>query len=447
MMTPKVFLARALAKVDALFGRGLVLSMGSILIIGLLASLAALLFMNSATPDIITITSGPKGSIFQKTAERYRKLLAEEGVTVKIIPSEGSMDNLEKLSNPRIRVDVGFVLGGEAREKDFDNLVSLGSISYQPLMIFYRGKSRKLLSEFKGCRLDIGEQGSGPRALAQVLLKANGFAPDDGTIYADIPAGDSVRALLENRIDAIFLMGDSTSTKVMRKLLHTPDIHLFNFVQADGYTRRIKYLNKLELPRGVLDLGRDIPDEDMYLIGPTVELVARKNLHPALSDLLLEAAREVNGKAGLFKKNGEFPSPLEHEFRISPDALRYYASGKSFLYRTFPFWMASYIARALAVILPVALLLIPALKITPTVYRWRIESRIYRWYRALLEVEREAADPLKREEAFRKLDRIEHTVSNITVPASSGNLFYELRGNIGFVRERLRQVPAADEKS
>ncbi|MHB1099773.1 MAG: TAXI family TRAP transporter solute-binding subunit [Burkholderiales bacterium] len=444
MMTPKVLLARALAKVDALFGRGLVLSMGSILIVGLLASLAALLFMNSATPDIITITSGPKGSIFQKTAEKYRKLLAEEGVTVKIVPSEGSMDNLEKLSDPRIHVDVGFVLGGEAREKDIDNLVSLGSISYQPLMIFYRGKSRSLLSEFRGSRLDIGEEGSGTRSLAQVLLKANGFEQNDGTIYADIPAGDSVRALLENRIDAIFLMGDSTSTVVMRKLLHTPGIHLFNFVQADGYTRRIKYLNKLELPRGSLDLGRDIPDEDLYLIGPTVELVARKNLHPALSDLLLEAAREVNGKAGLFKKPGEFPSPLEHEFRISQDALRYYASGKSFLYRTFPFWMASYIARALAVILPVALLLIPALKITPTVYRWRIESRIYRWYRALLEVEREAADPLKREEALRNLDRIEHAVSNITVPASSGNLFYELRGHIGFVRERLGLIRQPD---
>lgn len=440
-MTLKTQLARTLAKIDMLFGRGLVLSMGTILLFGILTSAAALLVMNSATPDTITIIAGPKGSVFWKTAEKYRKILAPQGVTVKILSSEGSMDNFRRLSDPKVHVDVGFVLGGEAGKDEIDNLLSLGSISYQPLMIFYRGKPRTLLSEFMGKRLDIGANGSGTHALAQVLLKANGFSPGDGTRYVDISPGQSVRALLDDRIDAIFLMGESTSTDVMRKLLHEPDIHLFDFVQADGYTRRIKYLNKLELPRGTLDLGKDIPGENVYLIGPTVELVARKTLHPALSDLLLEAAREVHGKAGFFKKQGEFPAPLEHEFRISPDALRYYAGGKSFLYRTFPFWMASYIARALAVILPVVLLLIPALKIAPTVYRWRIESRIYRRYRALLEVEREAyhAGPEMHEAIVKRLDDIEASVNDIMVPASRGNLFYELRSHIDFVRERLEQ--------
>nr|WP_244617502.1 hypothetical protein [Sulfurimicrobium lacus] len=287
----------------------------------------------------------------------------------------------------------------------------------------------------------MGQEGSGTRALALTLLKTNGFAPDDGTAYVDTTTGDEVRALTENRIDAIFLMGDSTSTVLMRQLLHTPDAHLFSFTQADGYTRRISYLNKLELPKGSLDFGKDIPAEDVYLIGPTVELIARNDLHPALSDLLLEAAREVHGKAGIFKKRGEFPTPVEHEFPISPDARRYYTSGKSFLYRTFPFWAAGLVARALAAIVPIALLLIPALKIAPTVYRWRIESRIYRWYRVLLELERDAFepsfDPKRSEELLRHLDHIEDTVNKITVPASFGDLFYALRGHINFVRNRL----------
>jgi len=149
----------------------------------------------------------------------------------------------------------------------------------------------------------------------------------------------------------------------------------------------------------------------------------------------------VHSTPGLFKKRGEFPVPQEHEFRISPDAVRFYTSGKSFLYRTFPFWIASLISRLLAVILPVALLLIPALKAAPAIYRWRIESRIHRWYRALLELERDAfkpsVDPKRREELLKHLDHIEHTVSKIKVPASFGDLFYGLRGNIGFVRERI----------
>lgn len=441
MATPKIYLERIITKLNALFGQGQVVSMSAVLLIGLVVSVASLVFVSSATPNTITIASGPNGSAFQKNAEKYKNILAREGVTLKILPSEGSMDNFRKLSDPKVAVDVGFVLGGEVNGANIENLVSLGSISYQPLMIFYHGKSKNLLSDFKGQRLDIGQEGSGTHSLALTLLKANGIEPNDGTIFANTLSGDPVRALVEDRIDAIFLMSDSTSTDVMRQLLHTPDVHLFNFTQADGYTRRINYLNKLDMPKGSLDFGKNIPAEDLYLVGPTVELIARNSLHPALSDLLLEAAREVHGTPGLFKKRGEFPAPLEHEFHISPDASRYYVSGKSFLYRTFPFGVASLIARALAVIVPVALLLIPALRITPAIYRWRMESRINRWYRALLELERDAFkhsdDPGRREELLRHLDRIEHAVNKITVPASFGNLFYGLREHISFVRGRL----------
>jgi TRAP-type uncharacterized transport system substrate-binding protein len=440
VVSPKIVLVRGLSKLTALFGRGLVMSMGTILLMGVVLAITVLIFVNSAAPTAITIASGPPGSAFQNNAEKYRKILEREGVTLKIVPSEGSIDNLRRLANPKVAVDVGFVLGGEADGIDIDNLVSLGSIAYQPLMVFYRGEPRKLLSDFKGKRLDIGDEGSGVRVLSLELLKANGIEPGTDTAFVD-SGGDPVRALLENRVDAIFLMSDSTATTMMRQLLHAPEIRLFSVVQADGYVRRINYLNKLELPEGSLDFGKDIPGEDVFLIGPTVELVARKGLHPALSDLLLEAAREVHGRPGLFKKRGEFPAPLEHEFHISPDASRYYASGKSFLYRTFPFWLASVIARAIAVILPVAVLLIPALRYAPAIYRWRIESRIRRWYRALFELERDAfkgpVDQDRRADLLRHLDHIESSVNKIVVPASFGDLFYGLRGHIRFVREGL----------
>ncbi|MGZ3158632.1 MAG: TAXI family TRAP transporter solute-binding subunit [Burkholderiaceae bacterium] len=440
-MTPKFYLARKLAKLNAHFGRGQVISMAVILFAGLALVTGILVFMNFAAPNSITIASGPKGSVFYKNAEKYKKILAREGVTLKILPTDGAVDNFKKLNNPKVAVDVGFVLGGEVNGADIGNLVSLGSVSYQPLMIFYRGEEKKLLSDFKGQRLDIGEEGSGTHTLALSLLKVNGIEPGGDTPIINTASDDLARELLENRIDAVFVMGDSTSSDLLRQLLHTADIHLFNFTQADGYTRRYNYLNKLKLPKGSLDFGKDIPAEDTYLIGPTVELIARENLHPALSDMLLEAAREAHSTPGLFKARGEFPAPQEHEFRISPDATRYYTSGKSFLYRTFPFWMASLIARILAVIVPLALLLIPALKLAPAIYRWRMESRIHRWYRALLELERDAfkpsVDPKRREELLRHLDHIENTVSKIHVPAAFGDLFYGLRGHIVFVRNTL----------
>jgi TRAP-type uncharacterized transport system substrate-binding protein len=442
-----------LAKLNALFGSGLVFSMLVIVVFGIAISMALFLFMNSAAPTTLAISSGPKGSAFQNNAEKYRRILARQGVTLTVLPSEGSLDNFKKLTDPKFPVDVGFVLGGEVKDTDISNLVSLGSISYQPLMIFYRGDPKALLSDFKGQRLDIGQEGSGTHTLALALLRANGIEPGGDTTFVDTLPGDPMQALMEHRVDALFVMGDSTSTDLMRQLLHTPEVRLFNFSQADGYVRRINYLNKLELPKGSLDFGKNIPAEDTNLIGPTVELIARSNLHPALSDLLIEAAREVHGAPGLFKKRGEFPSSAEHEIHISDDASRYYTSGKSFLYRTFPFWLAGLVARALAVIIPIALFLIPALKMAPAIYRWRIESRIHRWYRALLDLERDAfkpeGDPKGREELLRKLDHIESTVSKIVVPARFGDLFYGLRGHIDFVRGRLiaQNAPSSTEPS
>jgi len=437
----KLRIARAIDRLNEVFGRGVVLAVSLVLLVGLAAGLAAFGFFNTAAPSALTITSGPEGSTFKRTAERYQQILAREGVTLKILSSDGSRDNLERLDNPKVDVDVGFVLGGEASGAQADKLMSLGSVSYQPLMVFYRGEPKRLLSEFKGLNLDIGPDGSGANNLAHTLLAANGIKAGDGTTYIDTAANDTASALKEGRIDAFFAMSDSTPTALMRQLLRTPDVHLFNFAQADGYTRRIAYLNKLLLPKGALDFGENIPREDVQLIGPTVELVARDSLHPALSDVLLEAAREVHGRPGLYKKRGEFPAPLEHEFRVSPDAIRYYASGKGFLYRTFPFWIASLITRLIAVLLPVILVLIPAMRIVPALYRWRMTSRIYRWYGALQRLERDAlkskADVVHRQELVRQLERIEAAVVTISVPPAFGDLFYGLRGHIASVRESL----------
>lgn len=441
MVSPKVYVARIVAKLTSLFGRGIIVSISLILLTALVIGIGVFAFVNSSAPTTLVISSGPAGSVFERNAEKYKTILAHEGVTLKILPSEGSVENLKRLIDPRVSVDVGFVLGGEVNGANIGHLVSLGSISYQPLMVFYRGTPKNLLSDFKGKRLDIGEEGSGTHSLSLALLKANGIEPNDGTVLVNSVKGDMIRSLLENRIDAIFVMGDSTATDLMRTLLHAPDIHLFDFKQADAYARRIPYLNKLDLPQGALDFGKNVPAENISLVAPTVELIARDTLHPALSDVLLAAAKEVHATPGLFKKRGEFPAPIEHEFRISPDASRFYTSGKSFLYRTFPFWIASLIARTIAVVLPIALLLIPALKTAPAIYKWRIQTRINRWYGALLELERDAfkpsGDPTKRQELLRHLDRIENTVNQIAVPASFGDIFYGLRGHISFVRENI----------
>lgn len=437
----KILFTRVQAMFTEIFGLGRAAALSAVLLISLFTLFAVFWFFHSAPPRTIIITSGPEGSIFRRTAEKYEKILARNGVKLKILPSQGSQANINRLANPAFKVDIGFVQGGVAGVLDIDKLTSLGSVSYEPLFVFYRSaRPLDLLSQLSGKRLAIGPEGSGTRSLALVLLATNGIEPGGTTALVDLDAEDAEKALLGNSVDAVFLMGDAASPQIMRKLLLTPGIRLFDFVQADGYTRRIGYLNKLNLPKGSIDFGKDIPAHDVSLIGPTVELIARADLHPALSDLLLEAAQEVHGKSGLFKHRGEFPAPLEHEFQISADASRYYKSGKSFLYRYLPFRLASLMNRIIVVAVPMVVILLPGLRIIPALYRWRIKLRIYRWYRALLLLERDLITRLareEREELFGRLDHIEEEVNKMKMPASFADQFYVLRGHIDFVRDRL----------
>jgi hypothetical protein len=297
-----------------------------------------------------------------------------------------------------------------------------------------------LLSELNGKRLAIGPAGSGTHSLALTLLELNGIHPGGTTSLLDLEAADAAKALLEGAADAVFLMGDSTSPQVMRELLLTPGIQILNFTQADGYIRRITYLNKLELPKGSIDFGKNIPAQDVYLVGPTVELLARPNLHPALSDLLLEAAQEVHGGASVLKRKNEFPAPLEHDFPISAAANRYYKSGKGFLYRSLPFWLASLVNPLLVAIVPVVVLLIPGLRAIPFVFQLRMKLRLYYWYRTLLALERQLVGSHPSEthdQLLIRLDEIEKGVNQMKVPASFADQFYALRGYITFVRNQL----------
>jgi len=426
------------------FGLGRNASLAIMTLVGILILFACFWFFHSAPPKSLTITCGDKGSLYYSVAERYAKILARDGVKLNILPSEGSVENLKRLADPSFAVDIGFVQAGLAKGKNIDDLVSLGSVSYQPLMVFHRlPQAVERLSQLAGRRIAVGREGSGTRLLSLTLLSVNGIEPGGTTVLLDLEGEKAAEALLKGELDAVFLMADSASSRTMRSLLQAQGIQLVNFTQADGYTRRIGYLNKLVIPRGAMDFGKNIPAQDVTLVSPTVELIARNDLHPALSDLLLAAAMDIHGRAALFQNRGEFPAALESEFKVSEDAKRFYKSGKSFFYRYLPFWLASFINRVLVVFVPLIIILIPGLKTIPALFQWRMKLRINRWYRLLLAVEQEgkaqqAADRLAA--LARRIDEIESEVHRMKVPASYGDQVYLLRSNIDFVRSKLPEA-------
>ena len=423
-------------------------TLGPFLLLAALSVWAAVHFVRSAPPHTLIMSSGPKGSTFATNAEKYRKILARNGIELKVIESEGSLENLSRLADPKSHVDIALVQSGLPATSETNDLVSLGSMFYQPLTIFYRSPKPLLrLSELRSQRIAIGPEGSGTRFLALALLKANEIEPQGATRLLDLEGEAARTALLNRQVDAVFLTGDSASPATTVEMLHTEGIRLFDFSQANAYVRRFPYLNKLVVPAGAFDIGEDIPSFDISLLAPTVELVAHSTLHPALCDLLIEAAFEVHNHASVLQSAGQFPSPLAHTFPISSEAARYYKSGdRSFTYRYLPFWLASLLNRTLVVLVPIFVVVIPGLRYLPQLYSWRINSRIHRRYGELMAVERETLGNLSEDRRAALLDRlkeIERSIITHKVPGSHAEQIYLLRQHIGFVRDNLARGPAA----
>jgi TRAP transporter TAXI family solute receptor len=406
-------------------------------------------FIKPAPPDRLVVSTGGEGGAYQRFAARYKDVLARYGIALVEKPSAGSTENLERLRNPEFEVDAAFIQGGTARPGEEDELVSLGDIYYEPLWIFYREAalrgSDKLL-DLKGKRVAVGGAGSGTHYLAMELLAANGIDAKN-TKLVEAGGLGLVERLQRNELDAVFVVGPTQSSLVWA-LLYTPGVRLMSLTHADAYTRRFPYLARLVLPRGAIDLTLDIPPHDTQLVSPMATLLVREGMHPALIDLLMQAASEVHGAPGVFQKPGEFPRAGHAEFPLSKEAERYYKSGKPFLQRYLPFWAATLIDRMVVMLVPLLAVLVPLFKFAPQLYGWRVRSRIYRRYGELKFLENELnenPDRHSRAEWLAKLDAVETDASRIRTPLTFSDMLYTLRGHIDLVREMIiRRTASAD---
>lgn len=404
-------------------------------------------FIRPAPPDHVTISAGSAGGAYEMFAVRYADVFKRNGIDMKVLSSAGAIENLQRLKDPGQDVDIAFLQGGLARGDGDPNLVSLGSFYLEPVWVFYRGaQTIDRLTQLEGKRVAIGVEGSGTRALALEMLESNGVTLEDTRL---LPLGgmDAIAALGAGKVDAVFLVGVVQSPAIWSGL-YTPGVRLVSFTQADAYARRFAYLSKVQLPRGAIDLVRDIPPHDVSLVAPTATLVARRDIHPALVDLFMQAAAEVHGKADIFQDAGEFPNEKQVDFPLSKEADRFYKSGVSFLQRYLPFWAATMVSRLVVLLIPLIAVLFPLFKILPWVYSWRVRARVYRWYGELkfLEHEIQEAPPAKREEWMSQLDRLEERVNRIATPLAFANELYILREHIGLVRDRLRETAPAESQ-
>jgi TRAP transporter TAXI family solute receptor len=405
-------------------------------------------YVKPAPPDHLVMATGAPGGAYEKYGERYRQRLAKYGVTLELMPTHGAAENFALLRDGR--VDVAFVQGGlGAPLPDVDNappVVSLGALYYEPMWIFVAADRPDVdrLAALAGTRMAVGPDGSGTRALALRLLNEGG-AVEVGSRFLPMGAEEALHALDAHEVDVIFQVA-GVEAPVVDALLRRRDLRQMSLAHAVAFAKRNPYLTVLTVPRGVVSIAEDLPSRDVTMVATTANLLAQNDVHPALMYLLLDTASEINSTQTHLAEARTFPNARGQDMPVAAEAARYYRSGKPFLHNYLPYWAANLVDRTLILLIPIFGVLLPAFKIAPWLYTFRLKSRIFRWYEQLTQIEVEISHEGDHPRAGRflaRLDAIEAEIKAARLPNWLREQAYLLRGAIVMVRERLLEPATA----
>lgn len=428
--------------------RDLLVSIGPFALLTIALLGLAYWWLDPTPPKRVVLATGPAQSAYDEFGKRYADALRRYGITVELLPTEGSSENLEKLRSGE--ADLGFVQGGSADigYDDEESIVSLGSLFVEPLWLFYREDAAQRLNQsptvaslpaLQGWRVNVGTPGSGVPRLFGTLLDVNRVDSRQLQL-SELAQTPATVAFLDGEIDAL-VFASAPESLMVQMLLQSPGIRLMDFAQSEAYSRRFAYLTPVVMPQGVVDLSQNIPANDVRLVASTTSLLASARTHPAILQLFAQTASGLHGGASWFNRAREYPSLAHSEVPLSPEAVRAIQSGPPFLQRYLPFWLANLIERMwLAMGLIIALAL-PLSRIVPPLYTFRIRSRVFRWYAELRDIEsRHEARESAVAELLEQLDAMEAKVEKVVVPLSYTDELYALRNNIALVRQKLQRV-------
>lgn len=400
----------------------------------------ALQLIQPPPQKVVVFSTGGEGGGYHAFGKQYQQFLGNAGIKVELQTSAGSVQNLQRLQDPKSTVSVSLLQGGIIEKASSAGLVSIGRMFYEPLWIFYKsGDTLDRIAQLKGMKIAVGPEGSGTRKLATTLLTAANISDQNATLLP-ITGAPAVQALKDGTADAV-LLTFAPEAPLIQGLLRDQSIKLMSLSQANALSRIYPFLARVTLPKGVIDLEKDIPPVDVELIAPVAALVVSEDLHPALVAQLAEAASRIHSGANIFTRAGEFPRTVDPEFQMSADALRFFKNGPSFLQRYLPFWVANFLERMLVLLIPLATIAVPLLRGIPALIRWRVQRKLTYWYGRLDRLEnglgRRGATISSNAAEARELAAIADAVAALKVPRAYREQYYNLRGHIDHVRTRL----------
>jgi TRAP-type uncharacterized transport system substrate-binding protein len=403
-------------------------------------------FIDPIPPRHFAIAAGMAGSGYDNFARQYARILARSVVELKVRNAAGAVEDLDLLRDGATGVQAALTALSFAQPGDADTLYSLGGVFDAPIFIFYRGvEPITQFAQFRGKRLSIGTTGTALRALMLPVLTATD-AMDPSTHLLDLDSAGAIDALIAGEID-VAIFASQLDTSFLQRALGAPGVRLMNIVQAEAIAKTIPGLKHVVLWRGLISLTRDLPNSDIDLLASRNNLLVRKDLHPALQYLLLEAMREVHWSPGPFSRLGEFPAEQPNDLPLSPTAEAFYRSGPTFWQRYTTFWLTSLLNRIVFFVIPVVAALIPVIGFAPRFYRWLSIRRIDQLHRALGNLERELAQSVERPrfvEYQTRLAEIESAVRLLKVARSFEVDLQRLRIHLHMVQEGVSRMVAVN---
>ncbi len=409
-----------------------------ILVLGIVVAAALACFLwvvfvlgRPLPPRIVAMTTGPEGSAYRELGEKYRAELARNGIDLEIRPSLGNIENLARLQDASSGVSVGFAVGGLTTGKASPGIKSLGTVSYDPIWIFCRGISAQAqFGDLRGRRVAIDPEGGVPLD----LLRASGLEKQ----ITAVPLGPAAagEALLRGEVDCACIL-TGADAPVVKTLLVDDRVDLMNFARADALVALYPYLQKIIVPRGVGSLAKDRPPHDVTLVAPMASLLVREDLHPALQYLLLQAAEDIQSGPGILRRPGQFPAAEPVDVPLSREAHNFYRSGGSFFQRHLPFWLAVLASRLVLVLVPLAGVLYPLMRVVPGLIFFAVERRVNALYAELRRIEARIGAGEPAGEISRDLQRLNEEIERTRVPASRARELYALKHHASLVADRL----------
>ncbi len=411
-------------------------------------------FVDPPPPRELVIAVGRPGGRYHKFAHQLKERLAQSaGIELRMVETAGSIENLELLSrdDPATAADIGLVQGGVEADEHHETLASVGSLFIEPVWVFYRVDSNPIeaLRDLRGKRIAVGEPQSGTLAVALPMLKANGITredPDSGSIL-EIGGKDAAIALVKGQADAAFFVV-SPESEMVKALFDTPGLAMLELRQTAAYQARIPALTGVTIGESLIDLANNIPPAELQTVGETANLVVRKSIHPALVPLLIQECELILLQGGLLERPGQFPSPEFTSLPLAEGAAHYYKSGPPFLQRLLPFRVASAVDRLKVMLVPLLTLALPFMKMAAPTYRWRVRSKVYKWYRVLRDVDARIArqDPtLNAAAEMKNLQQTRENILALKVPLSYSDSLYHLHLHFNLVINRLKVLAAQQQ--